>query len=140
MDLLHLGKKDSRLLNLLQQSQQWRRLDTRLKQIMPANLRAYFQVACIEDGCLIILAANNMASSRLRMIVPSLLPQIQNLKSDITDVRIKVVPKQPVKVRVNSLQLSSAAAARFLESAEQLEHHPKLAEALHNLAKKHGKL
>ncbi|MDO1510446.1 MULTISPECIES: DciA family protein [unclassified Neisseria] len=139
MDLVHLGKKDSRLLNLLQQSQQWRRLDARVKQIIPANLRAHFQVACIEDGCLIILAANNMASSRLRMIVPSLLPKIQNLENCITDVRIKVVPKQPAKTRINSLQLGSAAVAGFQRSAERLAHHPELAEALRKLAEKHGK-
>lgn len=138
MDLEKLGKQDGRLLGLLKQSQQWSRLDREVKQIMPANLRPHFQTACVEEGVLVLLAANNMALSRLRMIAPGLLPQLQNIRSDIREVRVKMVPKQPEPVRKNRLVLSEAAVEGFKRTAEQLERYPELAEALRKLAEKHG--
>ena len=76
MNLDHLGKQDPHLANLLRSAHYWQRLDAQVKQILPANLRPHFQTACIDNGCLILLAANNMAASRLRMILPGLLAQV----------------------------------------------------------------
>ena len=69
MDLAQLGKRDRLLAGLLQQSQQWRKLDAKIKTVLPVNLHPHFQTACIEDGRLVLLAANNMAASRLKMIL-----------------------------------------------------------------------
>ena len=95
MNLEQLGKRDARLAGLLQQSQQWRRLDAAVKRILPANLHPHFQTACIEEGRLVLLAANGMAASRLKMILPALVPQLQELDAGIQDVAVKVVPKPP---------------------------------------------
>ena len=135
MNLEQLGKRNHRLLGLLQQSQQWRRLDAQVKQILPANLRAHFQVACIEEGCLVLLAANNMAASRLRMIAPGLLPQLQTLDRRISQVRAKILPKPPEQPRQNRLRMSDAALEALSDSAERLQHHPELAEALQQLVR-----
>ena len=135
MNLEQLGKRNHRLLGLLQQSQQWQRLDAQVKQILPVNLRAHFQVACIEEGCLVLLAANNMAASRLRMIAPGLLPQLSRLDSRITQVRAKILPKPPAQPRQNRLYMSEAALTAFNDSVERLQHHPDLAEALQKLVK-----
>ena len=135
MNLDQLGKRDHRLTGLLQQSQQWRRLDAQVKQILPANLRAHFQAACIEEGCLVLLAANNMAASRLRMIAPGLLPQLQTLDRRITQVRAKILPKPPEQPRQNRLRMSDAALEALSDSAERLQHHPELAEALQQLVR-----
>ena len=138
MDLEQLGKRDRLLQGLLQQSQQWRRLDREVKQILPPNLRPYFQTACVEQGRLVLLASNNMASSRLKMIMPSLLPQLQSIRSDIREVSIRMVPKTPEAERVNRLSLSDRAVVGFEQTAAQLEErHPDLARALARLAKKH---
>lgn len=136
MDLNHLGRRDARLLALLQQSQRWRRLDEQIKQILPANLRAHFQTACVENGTLVLLAHNNMASSRLRMIAPGLLPQLQALCPGILQVQVKAVPKPPLPPRSNSLALGETARAAFRQSAAQLAHHPELAQALLRLTGK----
>lgn len=138
MDLEQLGKRDRLLQGLLQQSQQWRRLDREVKQILPPNLRPHFQTACVEQGRLVLLASNNMASSRLKMIMPSLLPQLQSIRSDIREVSIRMVPKTPEAERVNRLSLSDRAVVGFEQTAAQLEErHPDLARALARLAKKH---
>ena len=79
MDLAQLGKRDHLLAGLLQQSQQWRKLDAKIKTVLPANLHSSFSDACVEDGRLVLLAANNMAASRLKMILPAMLPKLQTL-------------------------------------------------------------
>lgn len=134
MNLEQLGKRDRRLVGLIQQSQQWRRLDNQVKQILPANLCPHFQVACIEaEGCLVLLAANNMAASRLRMITPGLLPQLQTLDNRIQSVRAKILPNPPKAPRQNRLHMSDTALDALSDSAERLQHHPELAEALQKL-------
>ena len=42
MDLAQLGKRDHLLAGLLQQSQQWRKLDAKIKTVLPANLHPHF--------------------------------------------------------------------------------------------------
>ena len=140
MNLEQLGKLDARLAGLLQQSQQWRRLDAAVKRILPANLHPHFQTACIEEGRLVLLAANGMAASRLKMILPALVPQLQDLNAGIRDVAVKVVPKPPAQPKVNSLHLSGAALESFDAAAAKLEDkHPELAAALAELVRKHSR-
>lgn len=97
------------------------------------------QTACIDNGCLILLAANNMAASRLRMILPGLLAQVQQLDHSIIEVRTKIVPKPPAAPRENRLRLSKTALDTLDDSAQQLQHHPELAEALQRLVSRHRK-
>lgn len=139
MNLDHLGKQDPHLANLLRSAHYWQRLDAQVKQILPANLRPHFQTACIDNGCLILLAANNMAASRLRMILPGLLAQVQQLDHSIIEVRTKIVPKPPATPRENRLRLSKTALDTLDDSAQQLQHHPELAEALQRLVSRHRK-
>ena len=148
MDLEQIGKRSGRgdhpeavsqLQFLLQSAKAWRQLDNIVKQELPANLHPHVQTACIEEGALVLLAANNMAASRLKMIAPALLPRLQRHSTLIQSVRVKTVPKPAAPPRQNSLRLSAAAAEGFRRSAEQLQHHPQLAAALRRLAGKYQK-
>lgn len=139
MDLAQLGKRDHLLAGLLQQSQQWRKLDAKIKTVLPANLHPHFQTACVEDGRLVLLAANNMAASRLKMILPAMLPKLQTLHAGVREVVVRVVPKPPAQPKTNSLRLSEAALDSFDEAAAKLESkHPELAAALAELVRKHS--
>ena len=139
MNLEHLGRQNSLLSELLKQAGKWRRLDAAVKKLLPLNLHPHFQTACIEDGELILLAANNMAASRLKMIVPSVLPQLASLDEAIRSVSVKVVPKPESRPKTNTLHLSKAALESFDSAAARLEkRHPELAEALAELVRKHG--
>lgn len=136
MNLEQLGKRNLLLIGLLQQSQQWQKLDAQVKHVLPANLRPYFQVACIEEGCLVLLANNNMASSRLKMILPSLLPSLSMIHNGIEKVTVKVVPTVATPEKVNRLKLSETALSSFKGSADKLQDkHPELAQSLLNLVK-----
>ena len=85
------------------------------------------------------MAANNMAASRLKMIVPSVLPQLASLDEAIRSVSVKVVPKPESRPKTNTLHLSKAALESFDSAAARLEkRHPELAEALAELVRKHG--
>lgn len=139
MDLAQLGKRDHLLAGLLQQSQQWRKLDAKIKTVLPANLHPHFQTACVEDGRLVLLAANNMAASRLKMILPAMLPKLQTLHAGVREVVVRVVPKPPAQPKTNSLRLSEAALDSFDEAAAKLEgKYPELAAALAELVRKHS--
>ena len=99
-----------------------------------------FQTACIEDGRLVLLAANNMAASRLKMILPSILPKLQALHDGIREVVVRVVPKPPPQPKTNSLRLSETALDSFDAAAAKLEgKHPELAAALAELVRKHSR-
>ena len=140
MDLAQLGKRDHLLAGLLQQSQQWRKLDAKIKTVLPANLHPHFQTACVEDGRLVLLAANNMAASRLKMILPAMLPKLQTLHAGVREVVVRVVPKPPAQPKTNSLRLSEAALDSFDEAVAKLEgKHPELAAALAELVRKHSR-
>lgn len=124
--------------NLFRKSQQWQKLDKQIKQLLPANLRLHIQTACVRDGILILAAANNMAASRLKMILPVLMLQVQQLDDRISEVKIKVIPKTPQPVKENSLRLPESALDAFDDAAAQLKNrHPSLAQALSDLSEKH---
>ncbi|KLT73108.1 hypothetical protein PL75_04125 [Neisseria arctica] len=142
MDLDQIGRRNAgavehtRLKSLIAQARYWHRLHSRVSEILPANLRPYVQTACIEEGCLVLLATNNMAASRLKMLMPGLLPQLRQLDSRIERVRARLIPQPPQALRENRLQMSKAALDGFSRTARQLQHHPELAEALQKLVRR----
>lgn len=138
MDLDQLSRRDAMLSGLLERSRRWLRLDAEVKRIVPANLHPHFQTACIEHGVLILSAANNMAASRLKMILPSVLPQLMQIDGSIRDVSVRLVPKPPAQPRENSFRLSEGVLADLESTALKVEEeNPALAQALAQLASKH---
>ena len=138
MNLDQLSKQGGMLKLLLEQSRRWLVLDRKVKGVLPVNLHAHVQTACIDRGRLVLLAANNMAASRLKMILPQISPRLCALDEEIAEVAVKVVPKVPEPPKSNSLKLSPAALMHFDEAASRLQNkHPELAEALADLVGKH---
>ena len=138
MDLEQLGKHDNRLNLLIARSQEWRKLDGLVKQILPSNLHDYVQVACVERGCLVLLVSHAMAASRMRMLIPALLPRLQKINHHISDVRTKLIPHTSPPPTPKPHQLSEHALEQFRQSAQKLQHHPKLAAALTQLVNRHS--
>ena len=77
MQFAPLIPANSPLANLLQRSRYWQQLDAAAKRLLPANLHPHFRVACIEEGALIIHVSAPMAATRLKMLLPNLLPQLK---------------------------------------------------------------
>lgn len=136
MNLNQFGKKNAQLNQLLQQSAHWQRLSNCLKQELPANMRTQFNVACVRTGCLVVIAQNSMAASRLRMVLPALLPQLRQIDVSIETVKVKVQPAESKPEAVKHASLSPVARDTLARSAEALTHHPELAAALRRLSEK----
>lgn len=139
MNLNRFGDHNQILNQLLQQSAHWRQLNRVLQQGLPSNLHAHFQAACVdEDGCLVVLAANSMAASRLRMMLPALLAQLRSVDERIDTVRVKIQPPPPKKPAFKHAPMSNGGREAFARSAEQLHHHPELAKALLAVSQKNN--
>lgn len=136
MNLQYLSRKNPTLHALLQQSAHWRQLDATIKAMLPANLHKHFAISCIENGDLMVLASNNMAASRLRMMLPSLVPKLQSIDSTILGVRVKIKPQQTPAEKTKQAALSPAAQSACADAAEKLAHHADLAAALLALSRK----
>lgn len=136
MNLNHFGQKNKQLQQLLAQSTHWQRLTNCLKQELPATMRPHFNVACVRDGCLVVIAYNSMAASRLRMVLPALLPQLQLIDSAVESVKVKVQPPDLKPELAKRACLGPLARSELARSAEALSHHPELAIALQRLSEK----
>ena len=135
MQFTPLIPANSPLANLLQRSRYWQQLDAATKRLLPANLHPHFRVACIEEGALIIHVSAPMAATRLKMLLPNLLPQLQELDPGIARIQIKTRPHNPAAAKSKNFHLSERALNSFEQTAEKVAHHPKLAAALQNLVK-----
>lgn len=128
---------DRHLHSLIQRARAWQTLDGEIKKLLPANLHPHMQAACIENGVLIVHAHAPMAANRLKMLLPALLPQLQQLHLDLRSVAVKMQPKNPPKPSTKNFRISNRALQYFRQSADQVRHHPELAQALNQLADHH---
>ena len=135
MQLDPLISANSTLANLIHRAHYWQQLDTATKRLLPTNLHPHFRVVCIEDGTLIIHVTAPMAATRLKMLLPSLLPKLQEIDSHITRIQIKTRPSNPQTPKSKNFHLSDRALNSFEQTAEKVAHHPKLAAALRKLVK-----
>lgn len=136
LDQLIHHPKDTHIHNLLARSKYWQNLDKEIKKLLPPNLHPHFQVACINQGQLILFASSQMASNRLKMLLPTLLPHIQNLVPNIIGIQCRTRPQPKIESK-KQLTLSPAARSAFEQTAHRLQRHPKLAAALKKLAEQH---
>lgn len=120
MQFAPLIPANSPLANLLQRSRYWQQLDAAAKRLLPANLHPHFRVACIEEGALIIHVSAPMAATRLKMLLPSLLPQLQELDPDIARIQIKTRPHNPAAAKSKNFHLSERALNSFEQTAKKL--------------------
>ncbi|MDK4683790.1 DciA family protein [Kingella negevensis] len=133
MQLDKIASHNPQLNNLLQLSRYWQQLDTQIKRLLPANLHPHFHIVCIEQDTLIIHASAPMAASRLKMLMPTLLPQIQKINQQIGKIQIKNRPKNTTPTPPKNFHISPKSLSYFEQTAQQLSHHPELAQAMQKL-------
>ena len=130
------SRRDPRLEALFKQVKLWQQLENQVATLLPPNLKGHFKVACVEGNTLILFANNNMVGSRLKMILPSLVPSLQSINTQIEQVRVKIKPHtEPIKI-IKNTQLGPEAVAAIEDGVQQLQHHPELARVLQNFANK----
>lgn len=133
MDLSQLSRQDQRLGGLLQQAQYWNTLDGEVKRLLPANMRAHCHVVCIEQGELILHTDSAMATSRLKMLLPALLPAIQALDERIVRTHVHTVPRSIAPKSPKPHHIPADALPYFEYAAQRVANRPTLAQALRKL-------
>lgn len=138
MQFHQMLQTEPHLLGLIEQSKYFQSLDKKIKTWLPENLTAHFRVVCLSQGVLIFHVSGSMAASRLKMLLPALLPRIQQLDNRIMDCKVNVLPAEKIAPKVKSFHIPLSAVNRFKQTAEQLRHHPQLHEAICQLVVHHS--
>ncbi len=130
-------KKNTPLGQLIQQSERWIRLEQDLQKRLPPNIAPFCHVICInQEHCLILAVDNNLVANRLRMVLPSLVPELQLIDSDIDSIHVKIKPRPIAKPKNKEVNFSDAALDSFTQAAKHVSDYPRLAQALEQFAQK----
>ncbi|MDO4434013.1 MAG: DciA family protein [Alysiella sp.] len=125
---------DEHLRGLIQRTRYWKQLDNELKQFLPVPLHPHLRVVCVENGKLVIYSTSPMAATRLKMLLPTLFPQLQALNTQIQSVQIKIRPPETEKSQQKNFRISPRALSAFEQTAHRLNsQHPELAAAMRRL-------
>lgn len=127
---------DKQLQAILMQVQLWHKLDKQVKQNVPAALHEHFQVICVRDGQLIIHAYHPMAAARLKWLTPVLIMQLPS-EYAIQEICIKQKPRIKQTKMLRKSYLTEHALTSFTTLAEQVSHHPELAQSIRQLLQNH---
>lgn len=131
---------NTQLKNLLECSRYFQKLDGEVKKLLPPNLAQYFRVVCIDEQYrLVLFVSGGVAANRLKMLIPAVLPKIQEIDNRIIQVECKVMPPVPETKREKNFSIPQEALQGFYENAQRLAHHPELSRALYDLVRHHQK-
>ena len=135
MQLDQLLAPHAQMSQLLTLSRYWQQLDSIVKHLLPCNLHTYFRIACVQNNTLVVHAYSHVCASRLKMLLPALLPQLQQHDNQIQRIRIKMCFTDVPVARQKNFRISPTALGYFERTAQQLAHHPQLAHALQQSVK-----
>jgi hypothetical protein len=103
--------------------------------IVPEALRPFTQAGAVKQQRLTVYADNGAVAAKTKLLLPSLLPQLQKLGLEVTSIRVEVQvkssPRKPPRPRRN---ISPQSAARLNALAEELSG-SELGEALKRLSR-----
>jgi hypothetical protein len=104
--------------------------------IAPDNLASLSHAGSIKNRQFTVFAVNNAVAAKIKLLIPSLLIQLEKRECEVTAIRVKVqVKSTPLPKQKKLRKLSSNAAASLNDLAEKISGTP-LADALSRLAKK----
>lgn len=104
--------------------------------IVPDNLSQFSRAISIKNKQLNVYADNSVVAAKIKLLLPSLLIQLQKRECEVTAIRVKVqVKSSPQPKRKTPRKLTPAAASSLKALSEKLEG-TALGEALHKLYQK----
>jgi hypothetical protein len=129
-------KGNADLKALSQQAADLSALQKQCQEIIPTALSNQVQVGAIENKSLTLYASNGAVAAKIKLLLPSLLSQLQKQGLAITRIRVTVKVQShapPAKKPVR--HLSQQAAENIYTLAQKLQGSP-LGEALERLAQR----
>lgn len=133
-DLLAPG--GSALAALVRRAEYQQRLASRLGEFLDRPLLDHIQVACGDDGVLVLVADTPVWGHRIRYLAPTILQQLQRDDPRLRDVRIVVRParSEPQHAPARTRRTLSRSCASMLERVAATCDNPALARVLARLS------
>ena len=104
--------------------------------IAPDNLAKFSHASSIKNKQLNLYAHNNAVAAKIKLLIPSLLIQLEKQGCEVTSIQVKVQVKSSPQPKSKAIkQLSNQAGNELNQLAEKLSG-TALGEALARLAKK----
>jgi hypothetical protein len=103
--------------------------------VVPETLKPYTQAGDISHKRLTVYASNGAVAAKVKLLLPSLLTNLQKHGLEVTSIRVQVqVQSSPPKPPKVSRKLSPFAATELEKLASQLDDNPALALMLKKLS------
>lgn len=103
--------------------------------VAPETLKPHTQAGDVNHKRLTVYASNGAVAAKVKLLLPSLLTNLQKHGLEVTSIRVQVQvqssPRQPTK---STRKLSAFAAAELEKLADQLEDDSSLASTLKKLS------
>lgn len=117
--------KQSELAAFSQQAKIKSQAQTLWQAIAPREVIEFSHASSIKNKVLIIYADNNTVAAKLKLLMSSLLIQLEKQGSEVTAIHIKVQVKSSPQAKAKTLKtLSHKAASNVDNLAKQLEGTP----------------
>ncbi len=104
--------------------------------IAPDNLAKFSHAASIKNQQFTVFANNNAVAAKIKLLIPSLLIQLEKQECEVTSIRVKVQVKSTPQPRQKTLKKLSPIAAKPLRQLGEKLSGTALGDALTRLAKK----
>jgi hypothetical protein len=103
--------------------------------VVPETFKPYTQAGDISHKRLTVYASNGAVAAKVKLLLPSLLTNLQKHGLEVTSIRVQVqVQSSPPKPTKVSRKLSPFAASKIEKLAMQLDDNPALALMLRKLS------
>lgn len=101
--------------------------------IAPENLAKFSRAISIKNKQLNVYADNSVVAAKIKLLLPSLLIQLQKQECEVTAIRVKVQVKSSPQPKPKTLRKLSPAAADSLKELSEKLAGTALGDALHKL-------
>lgn len=107
--------------------------------VVPKTLKSCTQAGEVNHKRLTVYASNGAVAAKVKLLLPSLLTNLQKHGLEVTSIRVQVqVQSTPRKPQKPARQLSEFASAELAKLAGQLEDNSSLASTLKKLSGRFG--
>ncbi len=103
--------------------------------IAPADVTKFSHASSIKNQQFTVVADNSVVAAKIKLLIPSLLIQLQKQEREVTAIRVKVQVKSAPQAKPKSPRKLSTAAAQRLENLSSQLGDSALSAALKKLSK-----
>jgi len=103
--------------------------------IAPADVTKFSHASSIKNQQFTVVADNSVVAAKIKLLIPSLLIQLQKQEREVTAIRVKVQVKSAPQAKPKSPRKLSTAAAQRLENLSSQLGDSALGAALKKLSK-----